>query len=150
MPKTEKRKKEQKPEGDVVRFPARKDFDSVPREGVVDLLSSYGFEISPKLLPLLRIPPTMVRGNDEKMEFFDVLSIPPFPYRPEDSPSHCFDEGLDAPSWVKSRYLSIVGEKGSLKLVFIDTSRHIFLKEAITEQDRIASKLYEKVVRQPE
>jgi hypothetical protein len=88
----------------------------------------------------------MVRGINAETEFYDSMSVQPFPMREEDSPADCIDKGLPAPEWVRLRYVSIIKEGEKSSLIFIDAPRRIFLKEDISRQDVICSKIYDAII----
>ncbi len=112
------------------------------REEVLAILSKAGASIREPLLTMLRLPPSLVRGIHEELEFFDLMSIQPAPYGPKDSPSSCYDNGLPAPSWIKERYLAVTLERGKRYVVAVDASRNAFVKEELADQDQAAFKLY--------
>ncbi len=132
--------------GEVLKFPKRSASEHVGREGVFHAFRTLGFELGPELRKFMRLPDRMVRGINAETEFYDTLSVQPFPMREEDSPADCFAKGLPAPSWVKVRYVSIIKEGEKSSLIFIDAPRGIFLKEDISRQDVISSKIYDAIV----
>jgi hypothetical protein len=132
-------------DGKVLLFPSRNVMEPSSRESVIADLSRSGVTLEPGLLRLLRLPRLMVRGMNEKLEFFDVLSNQPFPASMEDSPPRCYGKSK-APSWVSQRYLAVTEEEGKKFLTFIDTPREIFIKEDLADQASIRSILYEKIM----
>jgi hypothetical protein len=132
--------------GEILKFPRRTVSEQVGREGVLQAFRSLGFDIGPALQKFLRLPARMVRGINADVEFYDSMSVQPFPVREEDSPADCIEKGLPAPSWVRLRYVSIVKEGEKSSLIFIDAPRRIFLKEDISRQDDISSKIYDAII----
>jgi len=137
---------EKPPGGELLKFPKRGMSEHVGREGVFQAFRTLGFELGPELRKFMRLPDRMVRGVNAETEFYDTMSVQPFPMREQDSPADCFAKGLPAPSWVKIRYVSIIREGEKSSLIFIDAPRGIFLKEDVSRQDVISSKIYEAII----
>lgn len=134
---------------EVFQFPKREMTEPlVGRPGVENALKKGGIDIQPGLLIQLRIPHRMVRGVNEELEFFDVWSKSPFPYKREHSPSYCKSQKKAVPpGWVNEYYLSVTKEKGKKFLTLVDVSRMIFIKMDLADQDAITAAIYDKVLR---
>jgi hypothetical protein len=132
--------------GDILRLPLRRTSEQVGRTGVLQAFRELGFPLRADLQKFLRLPPRMVRGIHAETEFYDPMSMQPFPMRQEDAPAYCFDRGLAAPTWVRLRYVSVVRERDTSSLVFIDAPRDLFLKEDLSCQDAICEKIYDAIV----
>ncbi len=147
-----KKKKSTTPKTDaknVLRLPVRKQPDFFSGQDTYDVLEREKVEIAPELKVLMRLPRLMTRGVHEELEFFDSMSIPPFPFREEDSPSHCISNGIPIPSWIQSVYFSITKEGRKRVFTYVDRPRGIVLKEPFSDSDKIASKIYSAMTRVP-
>ncbi len=130
----------------VLHFPARRATETIGRKEALEEAEKAGFTLKPSVQRMLRLPPRLLRGMNEKLEFFDELSVQPFPSKEEDSPSFCFDHGLPAPAWVQRRYLSLEEKEGKKFLTFIDATRSVFVKGELAEQEDLAVKVYNKLI----
>lgn len=128
-------------------FKRRPQTEYLTRQGVLDELYKAGVSLEPALLRFMRLPARMVRGTHEALEFFDPLSVQPYPMEEKDSPPRRFKKGAKPPQWVGQRYLSLT-EKGKKKLItFIDVPRGVFLQGTPDKQDEISNILYRKLTR---
>src|SRR5262249_57176010 len=57
------------PEDDVLKFPVRRSWDDLTRADFAKVMSDGGVEFSDRLLQFLHVPPRMVRGVSERVEF---------------------------------------------------------------------------------
>jgi hypothetical protein len=142
-------KPDAKKSGELVKFPARKQPDFFSGQDTYDVLGLEKIEIAPELRVLMRLPRLMTRGVNEELEFFDSMSIPPFPFKAEDSPSHCITNGIRIPGWVQQVYFSITKEGRKRVFTYVDRPRGIVLKEPFSDQAKIASKIYSAMMRLP-
>ena len=125
----------------VISFPQRHFNEPVTKDRLLEELAKV-VTFKPDLLRLLRIPPNMVRGVNGKYEFFDILSIQQFPSGASETPFMCYNGKTPAPEWIKQRYLAVTEADGKQHLTFVDPLRGVFIKEELSDQASIASKLY--------
>lgn len=146
MAKTRQRQKDPKPEeGKVLKLPLQRSSEFLSKDEFVSILEKAGFKLDPEVLRYLRVPHALVRGMNEKFEFFDARSTQPIPSAQEDLPLHCFEKGKQAPSWISSWYLCVTGSEGGAVVVFVDKGRGVFLKEAFSDQGELAQKIFRKM-----
>jgi hypothetical protein len=131
---------------DILRFPARRGAEPVDRKEALEEAEKAGFPIKTEVQRMLRLPARLVRGIVEKLEFYDELSVQPFPHRNEDSPSYCFDNGLPAPKWIEKRYLAFEEKEGRKFITFVDATRDVFVKGELGEQEQLAEKIYNRLI----
>jgi len=148
MTKKKHSTKKQEPKR-VLKFPVRKQPDFFSGQDTYDVLAREKVKISPELKVLMRLPRLMTRGVHEELEFFDSMSIPPFPFKQEDSPAHCISNGIPIPGWVQTVYFSITEEGRRKVFTYVDRPRGIVLKEPFSDQENIASKIYSAMMRLP-
>jgi hypothetical protein len=113
----------------------------ISRGDCIALLKEHGVELSSTLLQLMKLPAYLFRGTNAELEFYDPLSVPPYPYADEHSPSKCYDKKKSAPSWVSGHYLGLEDKGKKRYLIFVDARRFVFLKEEIGKMDEIESQV---------
>ncbi len=146
MARTRQKQKDPKPEdAKVLKLPLTRTSEFVTKDEFAGILEKAGFKLEPEVLRYLRVPHALVRGMNEKFEFFDARSSQPIPSSQDDLPLYCFDKGKPAPSWISSWYLCVTGSEGGAVVVFVDKGRGVFLKEAYSDQGELAQKIFRKM-----
>jgi hypothetical protein len=140
-----RQKRDEGGEGKVLKLPMKQATGVMSREEVLETLEKAGLGLDPQVVRFMRVPNRLMKGMNEKFEFFDTLSAQPIPSAQEDLPSYCFEKGKPAPAWITSWYMSIAPAEGHIKLTFIDKGREVFLREDYSDQREIAQKIYRKM-----
>ncbi|MFN7991192.1 MAG: hypothetical protein U0R44_03460 [Candidatus Micrarchaeia archaeon] len=118
-------------------FRSARAYDHMMKEEALSALEKEGIVLDARLVQMMKLPPRLIRGANEKLEFYDALSVQPVPGSATDSPAYCFENKLRIPSWISSRYFSV--SEGSL--LFADPQRGIFVRGPLSEQRALAFKI---------
>ncbi len=109
----------------------------ISRDECLKMLKDAGVEFDPVALQFMRLPATMTKGVNEKLEFYDNLSLQPEPYKKEDSPF----EAKEIPAWIQRRYIGIRKKGKETTIVFIDAQRRTFAKD--TDVKKLFGQIHE-------
>ncbi len=127
--------------------PAHQSGEAAPLRGTLDLpfitaqefvkeAERAGLTLSEKGAARMKTPQLLVRGKDERCEFFDLDSRPPKERQEDDSPSTCFDKRLPPPEWISNWYLSVTEKDGQKSVTFVYPPKKVFVKCAVAEAEK--------------